>query len=162
MATFNALVLNGHYAELGVRELARKAGVGRSTFYQHFDDKTALLVEAMYPLLSIVANAAAGNEAPKLPWVLAHFEEQRANALEFFASAERAAIESAVTKLIEPQLPRSSTPLPRATIASTLSRTALGLIADWLAAEQRVGAEELAAVVTRTMLACRSALLVTG
>lgn len=159
VATFNALVLNGHYAGLGVRELARKAGVGRSTFYQHFDDKTALLVEAMYPLLSILADAAAGNEAPRLPWVLAHFEEQRANALALFASPERAAIEAAVARLIARQLPRAPTTLPRADISSTLSRTTIGLIADWLAAPERIDAKELAAIVDRTMSACRNALL---
>lgn len=160
VATFNGLVLNGHYAELGVRELARKAGVGRSTFYAHFDDKAALLVEAMYPLLSILADAVAGREAPRLPWVLAHFEEQRANALPFFAgAAERSAIESNVANLVAQQLPRSGTALPRNDVASTLARMAIGLIYDWLSGDPRIGCDEMAAVLARTALACRGALL---
>ncbi len=160
VAAFSGLVLNGHYAELGVRDLARKAGVGRSTFYEHFDDKTALLVESMYPLLSVLADAAAGTEAPHLRWVLAHFEEQRVNALAFFReSAERAAIESSLAKFVVRHLPRSGTALPPKDIASTLSRMTIGLIADWLVADTRIGCEELAGVLVRTLQGCRSALL---
>lgn len=160
VATFNGLVLNGHYAELGIRDLARKAGVGRSTFYAHFDDKTALLVESMYPLLSVLADAVAGKEAAQLPWALAHFEEQRANALVFFrGSRELAAIESSLANLIAQHLPRTGTALPRNDVASTLSRTTIGLIGDWLVAEPRIGHDELAAVLRKTTQACRRALV---
>lgn len=160
VATFSGLVLNGHYADLGVRELARKAGVGRSTFYAHFDDKTALLVESMYPLLTVLADAAAGKDAPQLQWVLAHFEEQRANALAFFrGSPELAAIESSLAKLTAQHLPRTGAALPRSDVASTLSRLTIGLIGDWLAADPRIGCKELAETLARTMRACRGALL---
>ena len=159
LTTFNGVVLKGRYAELNVRELARKAGVGRSTFYHHFDDKTALLVESLYPILSLIANAAAGKNAPELPRVLAHFEEQRASALRLFRSAaERAAIESALANLIEQQLPRGVA-LPRDAVASTLSRMTIGLIVDWLVADRRAGRDEFAAVLAKTALACRGALL---
>jgi AcrR family transcriptional regulator len=159
LATFNGLVLKGRYADLNVRELARKAGVGRSTFYHHFDDKTALLVESLDPLLSVLAHAAAGKNAPQLPRVLAHFEEQRANALRLFRSAtERAALEGALANIVKQQVPRGAA-LPSEAIASTLSRMTIGLIADWLAADRRSGCDEFAAVLAKTALACRGALL---
>jgi len=160
VTTFNGLVLNGRYAEIGVRELVRRAGVGRSTFYQHFDDKTALLVESMYPLLSVLADAVSRNPAPTLPWVLAHFEEQRENALAFLQGvAERAAIELSLAKLVAGQVPRSGTALPRDDVAAAIARMTTGLIADWLAADPRIDRNEFAAVLTRTGLACRSALV---
>lgn len=158
--TFKELVFKGHYAKLGVRELARKAGVGRSTFYEHFDDKMSVLVESMYPLLSVLADAAAGYEAPKLRFVLAHFEERRKEAVEFFGSvAERNAIESGLAKLVGRHLPRGGGTLPAADVASTLARVTLGLVIDWLTADPRIGRDECAAVLRKTALAVRGALL---
>jgi AcrR family transcriptional regulator len=158
LATFNGSVLEGGYAELGVRELARKAGVGRSTFYHHFDDKTALLVESLDPILAVLADAAAGKGAPQLSRVLAHFVEQRANALQLFRSVdERAAIEAALAKRVEQHVPRGAA-LPREAVAAALSRMAIGLIVDWLASDRRTGCDRFAAVLKKTALACREAL----
>lgn len=159
IATFNGLFLNGRYTELAVRELARQAGVGRSTFYQHFDDKTALLVESLHPILSLLADASEGRNALQLPRLLAHLEEQRENALSLLRSApERAAIECALANLILQYLPHGGT-LPGDDIASTLSRIMFGLIADWLVAHRRTSRDEFAVVLARTALACRGALL---
>lgn len=158
LATFSGSVLEGGYAELGVRELARKAGVGRSTFYHHFDDKTALLVESLDPLLAVIADAAAGKSAPQLSGVLAHFVEHRVHALTLFRSVdERAAIEGALAKRVEQQLPRGGA-LPREAIASALSRMTMGLIVDWLAADCRTGCDRFIAVLEKTTLACCDAL----
>ena len=158
--TFNELLFNGRYAETGVSELVVKAGVGRSTFYEHFDDKVALLVESIYPLLSVIAEAASGMEAPHLLRVLAHFEEQRAHALRIFQSTrERSAIEASLAKLIAEHLPRNGSTLPLGDIAKALSRLSIGLIGDWLAADRRIQCTELAYVFLRTASTCRSTLL---
>jgi len=160
VTTFNGLVLNGWYAETGVSELVVKAGVGRSTFYEHFDGKTALLVECMYPLLSVLAETASGMDVPRLACVLAHFEEQRANALTIFqGTRERSAIEASLAKLIAEHLPRNGSTLPRGDIAKTLSRLSIGLIGDWLAADRRVHCTEFGSVFLRTASTCRRALI---
>ena len=159
VTTFNALVLNGRYAELGVRELARKAGVARSTFYEHFDDKTALLIESMYPLLSVLAECAAGEYAQHLAWVLAHMEEQRTNALAlFYAQQERNAIEAGLARLISEKLPRNGIALPISDAAAVLARTSIGMIADWLARERRATNLDFASILRNALHALKASI----
>jgi AcrR family transcriptional regulator len=54
-AAFVALVSRRPYARIRVSDITRKAGVGRATFYAHFESKDALLraeiVRVMLPML---------------------------------------------------------------------------------------------------------------
>ncbi|MBD3730398.1 MAG: TetR/AcrR family transcriptional regulator, partial [Sphingomonadales bacterium] len=51
LATFNDLLLNGENERPKVADIIAQAGVGRSTFYNHFDGVAALLDESMGGLL---------------------------------------------------------------------------------------------------------------
>lgn len=101
VAAFNRLVLSQRYESLSVNELSRRAGVGRSTFYEHFKDKDHVLRHALLPILTPLADAAAGNPDPRrVQSVLEHVAENRARTLEMLTGPAREQIEHALTQLI--------------------------------------------------------------
>ena len=52
LGAFRDLVLTRGYDPISVRDIVDAAGVGRSTFYEHFDDKDDLFQQSLRPLLS--------------------------------------------------------------------------------------------------------------
>lgn len=62
-ATERLLTAGGSFTELGVLRIVGEAGVARSSFYAHFDDKTDLLL-ALAPQLSAVAYDAHASWDP--------------------------------------------------------------------------------------------------
>src|SRR5262245_50259191 len=74
--SFNDLVLARRYDELQVGDIVEHAGVGRSTFYEHFRGKDALLEHALGHILGIFADAATeGAHEASIQGVLEHFLE---------------------------------------------------------------------------------------
>lgn len=113
--TFNGLVLERPYEQLGVSEVVRRAGVCRSTFYEHFRDKNELLRSAVGVMLRPLAEAAGPN-----------------------ACEGREAVEAALHALL---LERWTTDdpggtagggLPNDLLAAQLTHLQLGLLRGWL------------------------------
>ncbi len=61
---FIALACDRRCAAIRVNDLIDRAGIGRSTFYEHFRRKDDVLLVALDPLLSALATAASGRAAP--------------------------------------------------------------------------------------------------
>lgn len=101
VTAFNRLVLRRRYEKLSVGEVARQAGVGRSTFYEHFNGKDEVLRLAVEPLLLPLAHAAVGcGHAQRVEAVLQHIAEQRVRALALLDGPARAQVEEALANLI--------------------------------------------------------------
>lgn len=78
VAAFNRLVFANRKARPPIAQLLREAGVARSTLYRHFDDREALLLEAMGGPLSTIANASIYDHGPQsLTALLEHFWDHR-------------------------------------------------------------------------------------
>lgn len=60
---FIALALERRYDAVRVADLITRAGVGKSTFYEHFRGKDDVLLTAMRPILLALATAASGRAA---------------------------------------------------------------------------------------------------
>ncbi len=60
---FVALALDQRYGAIRVADLIARAGVGKSTFYEHFRGKDDVLLAAMHPVLLALATAASGRAA---------------------------------------------------------------------------------------------------
>lgn len=60
LSAFATLVLARRYDSIRTADLIAAAGVGRSTFYEHFRSKEAVLLAAVEPILHTLASAALG------------------------------------------------------------------------------------------------------
>lgn len=75
---FVQLVFSRRYDAIRVVDLIAAAGVGRSTFYEHFRGKDDVLIAATEPILRTLANAALGRTSEaQLRAMLGHVWEQR-------------------------------------------------------------------------------------
>ena len=82
---FTRLVFSRRYTAIRTSDLIEAAGVGRSTFYEHFRNKDDVMVWAIDPIFAPLAEAAAGQASlPRLGLVLDHLWERRALARVMF------------------------------------------------------------------------------
>jgi AcrR family transcriptional regulator len=101
IAAFNRLVLGRRYESVSVGEVTRRAGVGRSTFYEHFRDKDDVLRQALAVVLTPLADAAVGRGDPcRVHAVLNHIGENRDRTLAMLDGPARAQIEQALADLV--------------------------------------------------------------
>ncbi|HWE45881.1 MAG TPA: helix-turn-helix domain-containing protein [Caulobacteraceae bacterium] len=162
LKAFNDLVLSTGWDHFSAADVAVRADVGRSTLYEHFQGKEAMLAEAMRPLLSVLAEAGgAAPAALRLDFVVAHFWEQRRFARLLLATGAWAAILRELARHVEARLSRecAQTPggptLSRPAAAALIARAQLGLLEDWLVGHHHASVETL----TRAMRATTNALI---
>ncbi|MBV9718332.1 MAG: TetR family transcriptional regulator [Candidatus Eremiobacteraeota bacterium] len=82
LEAFRDVLLTNGFRRVPVVEVVRRAGVARSTFYEHFDNVNDLLRETLRVPFAVLAATARGEDtAGRLDIVLTHFFERRAEAL---------------------------------------------------------------------------------
>mgnify|MGYP001814458759 CR=1 FL=1 len=75
---FASLVLERPYDDIKINHIIGKAGISRSTFYQHYKNKDDILADSMSGMFGTLADTACGNgEAAHLLSILEHFWENR-------------------------------------------------------------------------------------
>jgi AcrR family transcriptional regulator len=146
------LVFERRYDAIKTGDLIAAAGVGRSTFYEHFRSKDEVLVAAMEPILLPLANAAAGRASNAyVRSALDHLWEQRAFARVILSSAVRTRIERGLAQLIEAKLDEGPTgAAPRAMIARAVAAAQLTMLTMWVGGEVACPVEGF----TRQTMAC--------
>jgi len=78
LAAFRELVLDHPYDTLAVGDIVERANVGRSTFYEHYDSKDALLSESVSgPFQTLAAIVGLTELPPALIGTVAHFRENQ-------------------------------------------------------------------------------------
>ena len=103
--TFNRLLLDGASPRPKVASIIAKAGISRSTFYDHFDGVEALLDESLSGVLTQLAQALVierDHEALQ-PWI-EHIGENRAMAREFFSGGRGERAQALFARLITQEL----------------------------------------------------------
>ena len=68
MTAFSELLAEGGYAAVTIGELARRAGVARGSFYEHFADKEACLLAAYEEFAARLVAAMTANLGEETPW----------------------------------------------------------------------------------------------
>lgn len=126
------------YGTIAVAELSRQAGVGRSTFYEHFEDKHAVLRNSLTPVLTPLADLV--KPVPSMQSLigsLTHFKQVQPRVLAMLDSTARTEIERALADLILARLSPSSTENSNAIapeyLATCIAGAQLSLIRYWLA-----------------------------
>ncbi|QKW12590.1 TetR/AcrR family transcriptional regulator [Verrucosispora sp. NA02020] len=134
--------------EIAVGDITGRAGINRSTFYQHYDDKEQLLTAA---LKSAVDRASAGihttrrdplvpGTAPEMRLYLEHIAANatvyrqvlQSNRSSIVAAALRERIEELITSGLDASTALDEDDLPRDVLAAALSGMTIGIITAWL------------------------------
>ncbi len=143
---FGGIVLSRPYEKIRVVDVLARARIGRSTFYEHFSDKDALLrasVAFPFSILAALAGDALRGEpgrSTQLDALLDHFWENRLRGARLFRGAAAPHVARALRDLIEAELARAgrgSAPQPAAVrlFATQLAWSQLGLLQAWLGEE---------------------------
>lgn len=156
VTAFNRLVLGRRYESLSVGELSRRAGVGRSTFYEHFRDKEDVLRHALTPILVPLADAAVGaGDVRKVRFVLDHIAENRARTLDLLKDETRAHIERALAELILARLGDAggSDAATRKLAAAGMAGAQIAVMLAWLLEGAKAcSSEQAAAIVVKSTI----------
>jgi AcrR family transcriptional regulator len=146
LRAFLSLVFERRYDEIAVADVIAAAGIGRSTFYEHFRDKDDVLLAAITPILLPLANAASGRAGiVVLRPMLTHLWEQRALARILLDSAAGPKLRKELATLIASRLAREDCgTIPVALPATAAAAGQLAMLRMWLAGEVSCSVDNLA------------------
>lgn len=134
---FRALVMERPYDAIRVGDIIDKAGVGRSTFYEHYRNKDEVLTHTITWLFEALADAAVGQaDETRLLWVLDHFYEQRHFGRMMLSGEPLGLLVRHLAALIQAQE-------PNALRARAAAAAQLEVIRCWLAGEIPASREEI-------------------
>lgn len=143
---FLGLLFSRRYGAIRTADVIEAAGIGRSTFYEHFRNKDDVLVAVIEPLFTPLADAAAGRgQFGALQFMLEHVWEQRANARLLFEPPLGAKLQRKLAAMIEARLPEPEAGAPPSSLVAMGSAAGtLAMLRMWLAGEVACSSETLA------------------
>lgn len=142
---FVGLLFSRRYSAIRTADIIEAAGVGRSTFYEHFRNKDDVLVAVIEPLFTPLADAAAGRgQLGSVLFMLDHVWEQRANARLLFEPPLGAKLQRKLAAMIEARLTDAEGAAPPALVAMGAAAGALAMLRMWLAGEVPCSSRTLA------------------
>lgn len=148
LAAFFSLVLSRRYHEIRVADVLSRSGVGRSTFYEHFSNKDALLSASLEGPFQILANLVRPEaDANRVQGILEHFWDNRALARSLFQGAALRIVRRTLVGHVEAALDRdqrSRLRIPLRLAAHSLADGMFSPIVAWLSGEAKCTAQELA------------------
>jgi AcrR family transcriptional regulator len=156
LGAFRDLVLEQPFDEVSFGAVAKRAKVGRSTLYEHFAGKSALLASSIAGPFACLAGAL--DEKPRvadLARMLEHFWENRALARRIFCADSKRRVEAVLTQLVQEKLQargfkgRAALLLPPKLAAASLAQLLLAPIVLWLEGESAMQPQDLAYALMR-------------
>lgn len=161
---FFEIVLSIPYDAIKVEDIVARAGVGRSTFYEHFSGKDEILAASVKHPFSILADAMrARDNTMELVGVLEHFWENRAVVPGLFLGPARKVCVTALVELIEERFKQdrveSPNPLviPPRLAAVQIAEALLAPVTAWVSEESQCSAQALAQALRQTATAMLAA-----
>lgn len=155
----NRLVLEGGRRRIKVGDIVTEAGVGRSTFYDHYASADDIHLQALARPLAMLADAAVGQGEPdRLANLLRHFWDNRARARETIAGRKGERVDRLLAQLVAERLLAGSVNLPIPLAAAQLAAAAFAPVKAWLRAAAPCDAAALACSICDSGAAARRAL----
>ena len=132
IGAFNRIFLERRQHRIRVADVVAEAGVGRSTFYDHFSGAEQLYLAALARPFTVLADAAAGCGDPAaLERLLAHFWENRRRARDSLGGRSGEQSQRLLAELVEARL-EGPLALPASLAAQQLAAAALAPVRCWL------------------------------
>lgn len=155
---FSTLVLERRQRRIGVPDVIAEAGVGRSTFYEHFRSAEGVHMAALARPFALLADAAVGRgDRAATAGLLAHFWENRQRARHTLTGRSGEQASRLLAGLVEERL-RERLTLPPRLAAQQLAAAALAPVRAWLLGEAPSSPEALAETLCRSGSALAAAL----
>lgn len=150
LAAFRELFLERGYARTSALAITQRADVGRSTFYEHFENKDDLFRASLAGVFGNLADAAApGADRQSLEGMLAHFLDNRRFALAVFAGPTRQLVASTLADLIATRLDPPGCSATTALTSAAIAGAQLAAIATWLSQERPRDTRPIADAILR-------------
>jgi AcrR family transcriptional regulator len=160
---FNQLFMERGYEDFGIADIAARANVARSTFYQHFAGKDEVLASAASGILRLLADSVLeAEEDPSLAVVLDHFWQIRVQARTVLGNIGKGPVFKIFSALVEArlraQIDADLLPaIPLRLVAIQLATGQLAMIHEWLFGQYSCTPLELAhAIHSSTRAAARA------
>lgn len=163
---FEELVLSKRYDEISTSEIIKNAGVARSTFYEHFNNKDAILAKSLFPPLSILAGSINEDSAIEpLSQILQHFWQHRSFCRLILTGTPRKSLTSMLIELLEQQIIIKLDKGDKQLIISyqhaaiQISGSQLALLDAWLLGKATSTDQNLALAMQKTSISLLNALI---
>lgn len=148
---FFEMVQSSRYDEMKVIDIIHKSGIGKSTFYEHFNGKDDVLSQSLEYPLSVFASALIDEgEVEDTLWMLNHFWERRVFARVILQAPTRDVVDDCLRSLIKSSLesgPTKNSSSHNYAIACLLSSGFLGLLTEWISGRVNLSKDELLALI---------------
>jgi len=160
---FRDLVFTRGYDNIAVLDVIERANVGRSTFYEHFENKEQLLGESLAPLLralGAVDDSRSGVEG--VTFLLHHFLENRERNVGFFVGSMGTIVTRFLAAVIEAELSDrldESPKIPLALAAATIAAAQIAFVNAWIDNSSVISAEAAATRLCASSVANATSLL---
>jgi len=160
LGAFNQLFLARRRRRISAAELIAEAGVGRSTFYDHYSSADEVLLEALRQPFAHLADAAAGQgDAAATLWLVGHFWENRQRGRDLFDNVQmRDRVTRLLASMVAERLAGAPLRLPAELAAAQLAEAALAPLRAWMRGEAAAKPAAVAESLVRTGAALRAAL----
>jgi AcrR family transcriptional regulator len=144
---FIRLMFGGRYDRISTAAVIAEAGIGKSTFYEHYRSKDDVLVAVIDPLFIPLAEAAVGRGGLiPLRAMLDHIWEQRALGRALFEGAPLVRLQRKLAGMIETRLETTSIVqgVPHGLTARAEAAAQLTALRAWLTGEVACSSHDLA------------------
>jgi AcrR family transcriptional regulator len=166
LQAFRVLVLRSRYDDLKISQIIGRARVARSTFYAHFANKDAILLEGLSEPFTPLANLVLEDAQPdELVMALQHFWDNRRIARRLLTGPMRVPTTRLLVEMIERRLalPGRAGRDPRASghvhlLARQIAGGQIAVISAWVEGEASCtasGIAEMLRAAARAALAAR-------
>ena len=121
-----------------MRDVIARANVGRSTFYEHFENKRDVLEQSLAPILTPLADVLrTGRPDARLQSILAHMWDNRKLAAATFLGSSRAVVTRSLARLLEERLEErpGRFVVARPLVAAALAAAQIALLEAWVTEE---------------------------